>query len=288
MKKDWLDNFSVGFRLKFYPDNIFLFNPSIQQFWFLEIIDPTSLSVSFIFWFFSDKTSTVFLFSRPVNVPMIVPHCVHGSCPTWKSVLRATGLPVSRPPSPDDLLFSREGRQTHAPLLPQMQRRKPRRVRLTNTTPGAFTPSHPQQEVVRSSFDSTLVLIKDFSIPPFFHLLKLQRSRPPGLSLALNLSVPPHPLSAWLCLVTSKSPLWRGSAHSATLLVVFWWDWKAFQSGLRCEGIFPSTHLCSSAGHGFHHAGVRCWACGGMGGSHHCGLILIILPYGGWLPHNHP
>lgn len=24
-----LDNFSVGFRLKFYPDNIFMFNPSI-------------------------------------------------------------------------------------------------------------------------------------------------------------------------------------------------------------------------------------------------------------------
>lgn len=120
------------------------------------------------------------------------------------------------------------------------------------------------------------------SLPPFFHLLKLHRSRPPGLSLALNLSLLP-PLRQ-LCLVTSKS-LWRGSAHSATLLVVFWWDWKAFQSGLRCEGIFPSTHLCSSAGHGFHHACVRCW---GGGCSHHCGLILIILPYGGWLPHNHP
>lgn len=215
---------------------------------------------------------------------MIVPHCAHGSCPTWRSILRATGLRVSRPPSPGDLLISREGRQTRALLLPQMQRRKPWRVRLTNTTPGAFTPSHPQQEVARSSFDSTLVLIKDFSLPPFFHLLKLHRSRPPGLSLALNLSLlpPPPPVVFGYVQISSLARKCPQRHPPGGLLV-----------GLKGLSVWPQMwrHLSKHTPLLLSRTWLSLCLCAlleGGGCSHHCGLILIILPYGGWPSHNHP
>lgn len=120
---------------------------------------------------------------------------------------------------------------------------------------------------------------------PFFHLLKLHRSRPPGLSLALNLSLlpPPPPVVFGYVQISSLARKCPQRHPPGGLLV-----------GLKGLSVWPQMwrHLSKHTPLLLSRTWLSLCLCalleGGGGCSHHCGLILIILPYGGWLPHNHP
>lgn len=53
------------------------------SYWFLGVTGPPNLPGSWSSRFYADMTSAVFLISSSLAIAyMIVPHCVHGSCPT--------------------------------------------------------------------------------------------------------------------------------------------------------------------------------------------------------------